>query len=133
MVTIVAIGYPNSNISDTKLIFRGLNAVAEFPLNESSFHTRSIETPKGITAAEFELEIQTKHASISAYVKNVPLESQVHVIGATPSEFLAIIGHVSEAKLAPTCQLRCTPTDPPISGPGCVSCKKGGLTFKVCC
>jgi hypothetical protein len=96
--------------------------------------TVPLRIPDRQRSVDFELAIERKDKSVSAFARNIPDGSHVHVLGVSHFGFMAIIDHPDHTgHLAPTCELRCTPTEQPIAGPGCVTCKKHGLSFKVCC
>jgi hypothetical protein len=76
------------------------------------------------------LLVTSAGSTVNIYAENVPRDGELHVLGVSPNLFLGRIRHA--AGQAAACTLRCTFTDPPVTGPGCIDCP-GPPKYEVCC
>jgi hypothetical protein len=124
--------YPDSEIDGTALVLREGQSI-ELPFVPGAFVSRVLDWHSHGAFVNFEIGIQTKEY-VGVLAENIPSDSQLHIIGVSRNNFIGLLEHPHlYPGAAPRCELRCTPNDKPVVGPGCISCKKSTLRFKVCC
>jgi hypothetical protein len=131
--------YPTSGIEKANFTLEGWSGPSlELPLaiGRQSQAVRDFPPTFRLDGVDFKITAQSEDKSVTVVARHIPLDSEVHLIGVSKFRFLGFVLHEARQHrnmAAPRCELRCSPNDPAVTGPGCISCKKGKLEFKVCC
>ena len=141
MADLIVTAYPNSGISGAQVAISAYTRTTTVKVGAGGFEFQRVQLPGGLPIVEFELSVETLSGRAHVYAENIPADAHVHVIGVSDVFFMGLIDHNRRAlihhefapRLAPRCQLRCTPKSRPVQGPGCIVCRDGGLSFRVCC
>ena len=132
---VFATAYPDSNIAESSFTVEGLGASLRLPISvgKSFAQTLSISDVFERESGDFAITVHSQDRNVCVLTKHIPIDSEFHLIGVNRDLFLGIVVHGHARNFGPRCELRCSPNDPPVTGPGCITCQKDTLTFKVCC
>ena len=135
---IFASTYPDSKIEDAFFTLGGMrpsgpDRIVQIPIERYSANDVDIPKHWDFDPTTMILNVRSHETSVAVYARHIPLDSEIHLIGVNKDFFLGMIVHQPMKNTAPRCELRCVPTDKPVTGPGCIPCRKGSLIFKVCC
>jgi hypothetical protein len=132
MIEISVRATPGSNIQNAEVTVQGPGFRAALVVDAGA-HASARVFPQTFPTTSLQLSVRSADREASVYANNIPVTSNVAILGINRDQFRGEIYHSIAAQLAPNCELRCTPTSSPISGPGCLDCNVGELQFKVCC
>jgi hypothetical protein len=130
--------YPNSGIEEALFTIQGEEG-PPFQAGISSVQQPAefleIPTTFDFRGEELSLTVQSQGRSAAVLARRIPTDADVHLIGVNKDLFFGMFVHSHDPtrKIGPRCELRCSRNEQAVTGPGCISCQKGKLIFKVCC
>jgi hypothetical protein len=103
---------------------------ARVTVDAGGYGTSQLDLSSMSDAVSMVLSVTSAGSTANIHAGNVPRDGELHVLGVSPDLFLGRIRHPAGQTVA--CTLRCTPTSPQVTGPGCIDCP-GTPKYEVCC
>jgi hypothetical protein len=129
--------YADSGINEAHFTVEGAGSRLRLPVAVDKRFTGTFDLPKSMEfdATEFSVAVESQGRHVVVLARHIPTHSELHLIGVNEDLFLGMVVHdrAQPHNLGPRCELRCSPNEQPVTGPGCISCEKGKLIFKICC